>query len=287
MILGVEKAGTTALLRHLELSPIVYTHKQREMSYFLSEEEYRRGWRYAIEKYFVSADGKFNIAKNVMQINSPEAMTRLRDQCPEAKCIVMLREPAARAYSAYNHAVLRGAESCPTFEEALALEDERFKKDPRPNNPLLYLRNSTYAQKIKMAIDIYGKDHVLVLYHEEYKQDSRLQLVCVEKFIGQRLFNGVELELKDHNRAAKARFPWLAKLLYRFTRSRSPVKRVLRTILPHDRAVNLRHAVLNFNRVEALYQPMADKTRGEIRAKLVADRRQLIDIIGHCPWGRQ
>ena len=253
MIIGVEKAGTTALFRHLAQSPQVTAHNQREMFYFLSD-EYERGWGYATEKYFSGHFRKrgFVLAKNVMQINSREAMVRLKKQCPEVKCIVMLREPAARAFSAFHFARLRGAEDCKVFEEALELEDERFRKNPDPNNPLLYLRNSTYAPKLKAAFEIYGRENVMVVFHELYRSDPETQLANVEKFAGANLFEGVKCDFGLHNSAAKARFAWLSRWTYRFLKSNNPVKRGIRAMLPHDKATYLRHAVLNFNRVGLL-----------------------------------
>ena len=283
-IIGVEKAGTTALFRHIAQAPIVHAHMQSEMFYFLSDDEFQKGPEYALEKYFQGHEKKYVVAKSVMQINSPDAMLRLKKECPDVKCIIMLREPAARAYSAYNYAVMRGAENCATFEEALALEDERLKKDSKPNNPLLYISNSTYAPKIKTALDIFGADNVLIIYHEEYKRDPRKQLARIEAFTGENLFENVNFNFASHNRAAKAKYPWLARLSYRFFESRAPIKRFFRALLPHDKANKIRHALMNFNRVELPYRPMNAATALKIRTKLTTDRDDLIKLIGYCPW---
>jgi len=284
MIIGVEKAGTTALFRHLAQCPFFYAHEQREMFYFLSDEEFRRGWRYAQAKYFPQPAGRSLLAKNVFQINSNEAMVRLKENCPDVKCIIMLREPASRAYSAYNYARLRGAETSDSFEVALALEDQRFELDAAPKNPLLYIRNSTYAPKVRAAFDIYSKDHVLIIYHEEYKKDPLSQLERVEKLLGRPLFQGVTLDLGHHNRAAKARSPLLARWTYRFIKSRNPLRRLLRSLISHEHAVQLRHAILNFNRIESSYEPMNEETARKIRGILDEDMKELIDLIGSCPW---
>jgi hypothetical protein len=285
-ILGVEKAGTTALFRHLAQSPLVYAHEQREMFYFLSDAEYRKGYEYACKKYFARCASELIVAKNVMQINGREAMLRLKDQSPNVKCIVMLREPAARAYSAYNYAVLRGAESSSSFEEALAREDERYAKDPSPSNPLLYLRNSTYGPRIKAAFDVYGMDRVLVVYHEDYRQDPRAQLERVERFLGKSLFDGVVLDFRAHNSAARAKSPFLARMLYRLLKSKNPIKRAVRALLSHGTAARWRHEVLDFNRIEASYKPLDGGTVQKIREKLAAEKAQLIELVGYCPWGR-
>lgn len=283
-ILGVEKAGTTALFRHLSQSPAVYTHTQREMFYFLSEDEYSKGWDYACSKYFPASDQRFSVAKNVMQINSREAMLRLKQQCPDVRCVIMLREPASRAYSAYNYAVSRGAESLGTFEQALAAEATRASSDPRPNNPLLYMRNSTYASRVHEAFDIFGKERVLIIYHEDYKSAPLEQLARIETLTGKNILANANIKFVAHNRAAKARYPWLAKWIYRVLHSKGGLKKFIRSLMPHDSAARLRHAVLNFNRVEAPYRPLAQETAEDIRQQLAADRLELIRMLGRCPW---
>lgn len=138
MIIGVEKAGTIALLDHLAQSLRVVAHQQKEMSYFSSDFEFDRGWNHAVRKYFpvdcsddVPAD-TLVVAKDVMLAYRKTAMDRLRRQCPSVKCVLLLRDPATRAYSAFHHARLEGVETCETFEAALRRKVNEFlRSDPR------------------------------------------------------------------------------------------------------------------------------------------------------------
>ena len=291
-IIGVEKAGTTALFRHIAQSPFVYAHLQREMFFFLSEYEYQKGWQYAMEKYF-SGYEKSNkntliVAKNVMQANSRESMVRLKKECPDVRCIIMLREPAERAYSAYKYAVLRGAEDCETFEDALELENKRANTyEKTKSNPLLYIRNSTYAPKLQAAFEVFGHDRILVIYHNEYKQNPGVQLARIEEFMGCDLFKDIEIDFKLYNKSARARFPLMAKWIYRFLQSRSLFKRLFRKILPHDKAAKLRHTILDFNRIDEPYAPIKEATADMIRKKVASDSNELVRLVGYCPWQQQ
>lgn len=284
-IIGMPKAGTTALLRHLEQSPIIFTHNQREMFYFHSNDEYDKGWDYAREKYFPDHDSSgISLAKNVKQAVNVQAMQRLKNHSPEVKCILMLRDPASRAYSAYNYAVTRGAERSKTFEEALANEDARFLRDNDLNSPFLYLRNSTYAGKIETAHEIFGKNQVLVIYHEDYKVNPQLQLQMIEAFMGQPLLKGIDLDLKMHNSAARPRSKILAKSFYWVLHTRNPIKRSLRWIIPHSLATKFRHTILNLNKATTVFPPMNNETVMWIKSKLEDDRKALVKIVGRCPW---
>lgn len=284
MIIGVAKAGTTALFRHLARSPKIYAHKAQEMTYFWSNQEYQRGWEEAVQKYFPGYRGEVLVAKDVMTSYSRPAMERLKAQCPGVKCLLILRDPAARAYSAFHHARLRGIEDCECFEEALQKEPERARSDPEFWASALYIRNSSYAEPLANALEIFGRQNVLVLFQSEYRDNPQKQLAKVEKFIGQSLFDSVDLEFAEHNRAAAARYPRLARYTYRFYKSRSLVRRTLRRILPHRLAVTLRMALENFNRRDTSYPPMRPETADSIRKSLAEDRDAVVRLVGYCPW---
>ncbi len=284
MIIGVEKAGTTALFRHLGQSPHISTHIQREMFYFLSDDEFARGWEYACDKYFPEASAGIRLAKNVMQVNSRLAMQRLREQCPQVRCVLMFREPASRAWSAYNYAVLRGVETAGSFGEALALEPVRREESERAASPLYYVANSTYAEKLIAAREIFGAENVLVLYHEDYRNSARSELAKIETWLGKDLFMGVKLDLGRHNKAAQPRSRFVARLLHKGLSSSGRAKMLLRRLVPHTLAARLRHALLNLNRVESPNRPMPEDDAMSIRARLAEDREELVRLVGHCPW---
>ncbi|MDE0685767.1 MAG: hypothetical protein OXI63_22795, partial [Candidatus Poribacteria bacterium] len=72
MIVGAQKAGTSSLLRYLAQHPDIHTHAQPEMTFFLQDREYSRGYQWASAKYFAGeydhaevADKRL-LAKNVM-----------------------------------------------------------------------------------------------------------------------------------------------------------------------------------------------------------------------------
>ena len=134
MIVGAQKAGTSSLLRYLAQHPDIHTHAQPEMTFFLQAREYTRGYEWAFGKYFTGQNShdeiqdKHLIAKNVMVMHSPEVMQRIYEHNPEIHLVVLLREPVARAYSAYWWARRRGWENIKTYEEALAAEETRLNE---------------------------------------------------------------------------------------------------------------------------------------------------------------
>ena len=100
----------------------------------------------------------------------PEARERIAAVIPDCKIIITLRDPVERLYShyrkGYEQAHYRG-----TFEETL---------QARPD----LLSWSRYAGHIRCWYDLFGKENVLVLLHDELEADPQEFLNLVTEFIG-------------------------------------------------------------------------------------------------------
>jgi hypothetical protein len=108
----------------------------------------------------------------------PYAADRLASDLPDVKVMVMLRDPVERAFSAYKHEFARGFET-ETFEDALALEDERVEpeltrmaSDPGyasfAHRHQSYRRRGFYAEQIERFTQRLGRDRVLVVDSERF-----------------------------------------------------------------------------------------------------------------------
>lgn len=54
MIAGAQKSGTTSLADYLAQHSQITTHKQLEMTFFVNDEEYQRGYQSIFNNYFSS-----------------------------------------------------------------------------------------------------------------------------------------------------------------------------------------------------------------------------------------
>ncbi|MEP7167786.1 MAG: sulfotransferase domain-containing protein, partial [Bacteroidota bacterium] len=133
VIAGVQKAATSSLQVYLGQHPDLITHDEREFSFFVQDDEYTNGYENIFHKYFPEGPSEKKILiKNVGIIYWEDAMKRLQQHNPKAKIILVLRNPVARAYSAYWFAKLRGKENAPTFETALLSSEEKiFDKESK------------------------------------------------------------------------------------------------------------------------------------------------------------
>src|SRR5690606_13933573 len=104
-IVGFQKCATTSIKNYLMEHPEIVGHVQKEMTYFSIEDEYKGGLKEAFKRYYpsISASTKYKLllAKHATLIRHEESIKRLHEHNSEAKIIVCLRDPVARAFSSY------------------------------------------------------------------------------------------------------------------------------------------------------------------------------------------
>ena len=290
MIVGAQKAGTSSLLRYLAQHPDIHTHAQPEMPFFLQDREYTRGYDWAFAKYFIgettreAIKDKLLLAKNVMVMQSPAVMQRIYDHNPDIHLVVLLREPVARAYSAYWWARRRGWEHIKTYEDALAAEAERLNEDSFKWRQCAYQYNSVYYPHVKNLIDRFGARQVHCVLTDDLKDDA--EGVC------QRLFQAIGVPAdfsptiaKRHNQAVLPRSEKFNFLFTQFLASHNPVRRAIRKLLPDATAYKLRKAVLAWNdkpkdAVDSAPPPLDPQTRERQRTYFRPFNEQLSELLG-------
>src|SRR5438067_1876114 len=139
-IVGAARSGTTSFNRYLSQHPQVYITPRKEVHFFAAHHFPRTGPgdeainRRVIgeeEQYaqlFAGVAGEKAIGESsVFYLCFPGTAERIAQAVPDAKIIVLLREPVDRAYSSYMHLVRYGREHL-GFEEGLSHEEERRQK---------------------------------------------------------------------------------------------------------------------------------------------------------------
>lgn len=140
-IVGVQKAGTTSLHDYLAAHPQIAAAEPKEPAFFvkhgnhgaqqcllagvtaLTDQPYASSEEYA--GVFGRSTAPWRLDSSTPYFQSDFAREQIQTLVPEARIVVCLREPVARAYSAYNWARKEGWETAASFEEALALEARR------------------------------------------------------------------------------------------------------------------------------------------------------------------
>jgi len=131
MIVGAQKCGTTSMHNWLGQHPYICMSDPKEPQYF--EREYWKGIEFYKEKYFSHYNGETHCGEarvhNLIIKYVPE---RVKETFPDAKIIIMVRNPIHRYISAWNHfRVMRPGREIKTLNEAIS-EDE-FTQQFNPN----------------------------------------------------------------------------------------------------------------------------------------------------------
>jgi hypothetical protein len=191
LILGAQKAGTTALYAYLRWHPQVTGPSFKEVSFF--DRHYARGERWYRAHLPIRRSGIVGEA-SPSYLFHPLAPERVARMLPRARLIALLRNPVDRAFSHYQHEVALGREEL-SFEDALAREDERMQgelermlRDPSYFSHAwwnyTYAARGRYAEQLERWLDAFPREQLLGLFTEELAADTAGTYRRVLDFLG-------------------------------------------------------------------------------------------------------
>lgn len=181
MILGAQKCGTTSLYDYLVQHPQVLPAWEKEIHYF--DLNYARGERW-YRSHFPTAAALAGTSGRCVTGEAtpyyffhPHVPGRLRSLLPDARLIVLLRDPVDRTISHYRHEVRAGRETL-SLSAALEAEEERIEPEYRrlmaePGHEATgyqnysYRKRSVYADQLMAYLALFPREQILVLRSED------------------------------------------------------------------------------------------------------------------------
>ncbi|WP_333563673.1 sulfotransferase family protein [Nocardiopsis suaedae] len=222
LIAGAQRCGTTTLYKALMQHPQVLGPTLRKGVHFF-DTAYGRGtdWyrsRFPMRRSVRAAAGG---AGGVVGESSPYYLfhplcaERIAADLPEAKVVVMLRDPVERAYSAHSHESARGYETEP-FERALDLEDERIAGEEERlaadalarshhHQHHAYVARGRYIDQLLRLERHVGRERMFVVDAERFFAEPERHFPELEEFLGVRHCPGVVFG--HHNARPRAELP--------------------------------------------------------------------------------
>lgn len=186
LILGAEKAGTTALYSYLRRMPDVYIPFNKELNFFDRDHRYQDGTDFsALHRWFVLApEGRILGEATPTYLMNPRCFERIRAYNPAIKIAAILRSPIRRAYSAWNYRRARLRDSR-DFMTAMRVEiesggDVRVARE----NKYRYFGAGMYADQIRQAQSVFEPDNLLLIKYEDFKRNQRKWVRRFANFIG-------------------------------------------------------------------------------------------------------
>jgi hypothetical protein len=192
LILGAQKAGTTALYAYLRWHPRITGPSWKEVSYF--DRHYARGVRWYRGHFPLRPRGRTVGEASPGYLFHPLAPWRVRETVPDAKLIVLVRDPVDRALSHYHHEVALGREPL-SFEDALDAEEERTRGEAErmAREPgyfshawwdHTYVARGRYAEQLERWLELFPREQLLVLASEELAAETAGTYRRVLEFLG-------------------------------------------------------------------------------------------------------
>ena len=202
LIIGTQKGGTSSLYNYLCEHPDISPATAKEIHYFSEHiekgEEWYRG-HFATEA-FLAARTRIRGRRPLSIESSPDYMfhphtpPRAAALLPDARLLVLLRNPVDRAFSHYRHRIRKGIESR-SFEEAidaelstvaadLARSESAEYYDTREYVKRAYLMRGLYARQLRVWFAAYPREQFLLLRSEEFFEDPRTVYARIVDFLG-------------------------------------------------------------------------------------------------------
>lgn len=220
-VVGAPKAGTSSLYNYLSQHPYVFMSEPKEPHFFHNRRS--PGSPVLGEK---NLEGYLRLFEGVPEsmrageastsyLYSANAAQEIREVCPDARIMMILRNPVDRAYSHYWNHVRDGNEQL-SFEEALWDEPERIRN--RQWCGSYYVTGGRYAEQVARYLDVFGRDAVKVYLFEDLKQDALG--VCWDAFSFLRVDPNVPIETsRAYNRSGQPRSTLLSSMSYRLSKN--------------------------------------------------------------------
>jgi hypothetical protein len=300
VVAGAAKCGTTSLYHYLKLHPNVYMSPIKETNHFSQDirpenfsdeyKMYERSKKLDIEK-FVNSDMTsdqwggyvlnrdhylklFRFANNKKAIGeisnsylySEVAAENIHRDFPNMKIIMILRQPADRAYSHYL-ANLRDGRTTLSFKEEVLYDDAKARKGWSISH--LYFELGLYADHVQKYFDLFSSHQIRVYLFDDLIKDNQL--------VTQDLFEFLALEniashafQEKHNEAKIPKNPGLIKLI-----TQTGIKRKIFRSLPMSWRSNVKNFFFRTGKVPT----MSMEDRKWMTERYVEDIKKLEKII--------
>lgn len=191
LIIGAMKAGTSSLFHYLQRHPAVKPPIRKEVHFF--SVGYHKGveWYQAHFPMHRTLSGGGITGEGCPDyLFCPGAEQRIRHLLPDARLIVILRDPVERAISHYYHERRMGREYLPIMQ-ALEVESERLAHADisKPGGLETYLHASyklrgCYADHLARYLAVFSSDQILILGSGELFHEPRKSTSEAIRFLG-------------------------------------------------------------------------------------------------------
>ncbi len=283
-IIGAPKCGTTAMYQYLNAHPDIYMPQEaKEPHYFAQEYQMPKMQVYREEaaylNLFAEATGETRIGEaSICYLRADGAAERIHAFAPDAKLIIMLRDPVEMVYSLYYQGLYAGTETLPSFEEALAAEEPRRNGEqipPRTIPALLQYRSfGYYAAQIQRYLEYFNREQMQIILFDDFKRDTAGVYRDTLRFLG--VDENFQPNFETVNANKIPRMSAINRLTNQPPTWYATTRLILRRTIPQRLRNQFNATLRSINTQEVSRPPMKPETKRELQD----DFREDIDALG-------
>ena len=200
-LVGAPKCGTTALYEMIGAHPEIFVSPIKEPDFFASDirkavfggrvsagskdpasEEGGEvsDWSQYLDLFRGAAPSQRLGEGSVCYLASRVAAAAILERCPEARILMVLRDPADRLFSHYAAAIAARSTRA-TFPEWLSAAVASEKKDHAPVGPVVAGR---YGANLQRYLAVFPASRIHIVWHEDFVADPAATLRRIFEFLG-------------------------------------------------------------------------------------------------------
>jgi hypothetical protein len=291
-IVGAAKGGTTAMHAYLSEHPEVFMCK-RQMHMFGSDLRFGPAKRLPTWDEYLAAFARAGDAKRLGDssagyLYSTRAAREIKEYRPDARIIVMLRNPVEVVPALHASHIYVGDDDLVDIEEALAAEDDRRegRRIPVTNElawALCYRDVVRFRDQLERYLETFGPDQVHVIVYDDFREDTALAFRRTLQFLD--VDPDFEPKFEIVNAHHRARIRALGTVSSKPSAASSGpwmmMRRVARLMVPsRDARLWLYRRIMRANTVYERRQPLPTKLRQQLEVELADDVRGLGALLG-------
>ena len=192
-LVGAPKSGTTALAHYLSEHPQIFVSNPKEPYYFADDFHGLPGpktEREYLDLFSRADEGCVALGEaTTVYLYSSAAANRIKDFAPNARILVMLRNPLEIAAAYHAEHLYSLSENEPDFETAWRLRDARARGEALP--PLVmepkliqYRDVAMLGEQMERLYRVFDREQVRVIVFDDFVADTAAAYAATVEFLG-------------------------------------------------------------------------------------------------------